>query len=95
MTKKIDTAKEVDVHLEYMDKLFDSLNEIKSAIEAEKIKIEKTIIKIKSAPKPDVELITMPERMRCYRDGLKYSLDIIKKFIQIESVSKYGDLGKD
>jgi len=93
--KKTNTAKEIDDSIEHMEKLFDCLNEVKSTIEGEHRKIERTILKLKANPKPDIEMMTLPERLRCYKDGLKYSLDIIKKYIQLESVSKYGDIGKD
>tara|TARA_B100002019_G_C20796703_1_gene369262 strand:+ start:118 stop:354 length:237 start_codon:yes stop_codon:yes gene_type:complete len=62
------------------------INEIQSIIEYEIKKIEKAIINIKNNPKPDIEYLVMPERMRCYKDGLKYTKKIIDKYKKFEGI---------
>ena len=55
------------------DKFAHGLTEIENIIEYEIRKIEKAIVNIKKNPKPDLEYMIMPEKMKCYREGLKYT----------------------
>ena len=45
-------------------------------------------------PKPDLEYMIMPEKMKCYREGLKYTHKIIGKYKQLEGVMDDGENGK-
>ena len=65
-----------------------ALIEITENIEAEINKIEKAILDIKKSPRPNVDLMTMPERMKCYKDGLNYTRKVIKKYLQLEGLQR-------
>ena len=76
------------------DKFAHGLTEIENIIEYEIRKIEKAIVNIKKNPKPDLEYMIMPEKMKCYREGLKYTHKIIGKYKQLEVVMYDEENGK-
>ena len=82
----------MDEHFDH-SKFANGLNEIQNIIEYEVRKIEKAIVNIRKNPKPDLEYMIMPEKMKCYREGLKYTLKIIGKYKQLEGVMDDGENG--
>jgi hypothetical protein len=69
------------------------MSEILYVLEIEMEKVDMTIENVRNNPKPDVEYMTMPERLKAYRDGLKYAFKIIQKYRQLERIAE-NDNGK-
>ena len=44
--------------------------------------------KVRKNPKPDINLIVMPERLKCYSDGLKHCYTLLGKYRDMERVEK-------
>tara|TARA_B100000902_G_C26885144_1_gene704548 strand:- start:288 stop:473 length:186 start_codon:yes stop_codon:yes gene_type:complete len=40
--------------------------------------------KVRKNPKPDINHLVMPERLKCYSDGLKHCYHLLKKFRELE-----------
>jgi hypothetical protein len=90
MTKRLG-AKSVDEQSQdSQKKLITGMSEILYVLKVEMEKVDMTIENIRNNPKPDVEYMTMPERLKAYRDGLKFAFKIIHKYKQIEGVMDNG-----
>lgn len=66
------------------------MSEILFILTDEMEKVDQTIDSIRSNPKPDIDHMTMPIKLKCYRDGLKFAFKIITKYKQIESLMNDG-----
>lgn len=66
------------------------LSEILFILTDEMEKVDQTIDSIRSNPKPDIDHMTMPIKLKCYRDGLKFAFKIITKYKQLESLMNDG-----
>jgi hypothetical protein len=62
------------------------LAEIMDEIESEIIRVVNLREKIRKNPKPDLEYLVMPERLKCYCDGLKHCYTLLSKYRDIEKV---------
>jgi len=90
MTKRLG-AKSIDEQSQdSQKKLITGMSEILYVLKVEMEKVEMTIENIRNNPKPDVDYMTMPERLKAYRDGLKFAFKIIHKYKQIEGVMDNG-----
>lgn len=61
----------------YADNL---LAEIMDEIENEMSRVSNLREKIRRNPKPDLNHLVMPERLKCYSDGLKHCYHLLKKY---------------
>ena len=66
------------------------MNEILFILKDEMEKVDLTIADIRNNPQPDIEYMTMPTRLRCYQDGLKFAFKIIDKYKQLEGKTDNG-----
>ena len=65
----------------YADNL---LATIMDEIEEEKDRVGHLRQKVRKNPKPDINHLVMPERLKCYSDGLKHCYHLLKKFREME-----------
>lgn len=75
---------------ESQKKIISAMSEILFVLKDEMEKVDLTIDDIKNNPQPDVEYMTMPIKLKCYQDGLKFAFKIINKYKQIESMTNNG-----
>jgi len=40
--------------------------------------------KVRRNPKPDLNHLVMPERLKCYSDGLKHCYHLLRKYRELE-----------
>lgn len=90
MTKRLGTKSVDEQSQDSQKKLITGMSEILYVLKVEMEKVDMTIENIRNNPKPDVEYMTMPERLKAYRDGLKFAFKIIHKYKQIEGVMDNG-----
>lgn len=90
MTRPINRRFVEDHSTESQKKLLTGMSEILFILTDEMEKVDQTIDSIKSNPKPDIEYMTMPLKLKCYRDGLKFAFKIITKYKQMESLMDDG-----
>ena len=65
----------------YADNL---LATIMDEIEEEMDRVGHLRQKVRKNPKPDINHLVMPERLKCYSDGLKHCYHLLKKFREME-----------
>ena len=65
----------------YADNL---LATIMDEIEEEMDRVGHLRQKVTKNPKPDINHLVMPERLKCYSDGLKHCNHLLKKFREME-----------
>ena len=65
----------------YADNL---LATIMDEIEEEMDRVGHLRQKVRKNPKPDINHLVMPERLKCYSDGLKHCYHLFKKFREME-----------
>lgn len=90
MTKRLGTKSVDEQSQDSQKKLITGMSEILYVLKVEMEKVDMTIENIRNNPKPDVDYMTMPERLKAYRDGLKFAFKIIHKYKQIEGVMDNG-----
>lgn len=90
MTKRLGAKSVDDQSQDSQKKLITGMSEILYVLKVEMEKVDMTIENIRNNPKPDVDYMTMPERLKAYRDGLKFAFKIIHKYKQIEGVMDNG-----
>jgi len=83
--EKLNSKQEVEPHKKILNLM---MNEILFVLKDEIEKVEYTITDIKNHPRPDVEFMTMPIKLKCYQDGIKFAFKIINKYKEIESDKK-------
>jgi hypothetical protein len=64
------------------------LSDIMGEIEGEIERVGYHRTKIRRNPKPDINYLVMPERIKCYKDGLLHCYSLIKKYRDMERVEK-------
>ena len=62
------------------------LAEIMNEIEGEIVRVVTLREKIRKNPKADLEYLVMPERLKCYSDGLKHCYTLLGKYRDMEKV---------
>jgi hypothetical protein len=90
MTKPLNAKLSKEPIDESQKKLILAMTEILFILKDEMEKIEQTVESIKNNPKPDIEYMTLPVKLSCYKDGLKFAFKIITKYKQMESVINDG-----
>lgn len=90
MTKPINEKYAKSPTQESKDRLLSGMSEILFILADEMEKVDQTIDSIRANPKPDIDHMTMPVKLKCYRDGLKFAFKIISKYKQMESLINDG-----
>jgi len=62
------------------------LSEIMGEINEEISRVSTLREKIRKNPKPDLNHLVMPERLKCYQDGLKHCYSLLDKYRDMEKV---------
>ena len=65
----------------YADNL---LAEIMDEINEEMERVGHLRQKVRKSPKPDINHLVMPERLKCYSDGLKHCYSLLRKYRELE-----------
>ncbi len=65
----------------YADNL---LSTIMDEIEEEMERVGALRVKVRKSPKPDLNHLVMPERLKCYSDGLKHCFHLLRKYRELE-----------
>ena len=53
-------------------------------IEEEMERVGALRVKVRKSPKPDLNHLVMPERLKCYSDGLKHCFHLLRKYRELE-----------
>lgn len=86
MTKQSEEKSVEEHQKDCQKKLISGMNEILYVLKIEMEKVENTIQNVKNNPKPDINYLTLPERLKCYNDGIMYAHKLISKYKQLESL---------
>ena len=65
----------------YADNL---LSTIMDEVEDEMKRVSNLREKVRRNPKPDLNHLVMPERLKCYSDGLKHCYHLLQKYRDLE-----------
>ena len=60
------------------------LSTIIDEIEDELTRVGSLREKVRRSPKPDLNHLVMPERLKCYSDGLKHCYHLLRKYRELE-----------
>ena len=60
------------------------LSTIIDEIEDELTRVGSLREKVRRSPKPDLNHLVMPERLKCYSDGLKHCYALLRKYRDLE-----------
>ena len=67
------------------------LSTIIDEIEDELTRVGSLREKVRRSPKPDLNHLVMPERLKCYSDGLKHCHALLRKYKELEKPQNERD----